>query len=66
MRQETFTLRQKEFQGVNVITGGMSLKRVLWICASILAGLKLAEIKAAKKEVTYDAILKAERIMGQD
>jgi hypothetical protein len=45
-------------------------KRVLWICASILAASKLAEIQDGKNsahqvDVTYDAILKAERIIGR-
>jgi hypothetical protein len=45
-------------------------KRVLWICASILAAPKLADIQDGKNsgytvDVTYDAILKAERIIGQ-
>ncbi len=45
-------------------------KRVLWICASILAAERLSVIEDAKKdalqtEITQDAICKAERIMRQ-
>jgi hypothetical protein len=42
-------------------------KRVLWICAAILAGPKLTDMEDAKNDsaqahITQDAILKAERI----
>jgi hypothetical protein len=45
-------------------------KRVLWICATILAGPKLTELEdgkndSAQAQITQDAILKAERIMRQ-
>jgi hypothetical protein len=45
-------------------------KRVLWICAAILAGPKLAELEDGKNDsaqahITQDAIQKAERIMRQ-
>jgi hypothetical protein len=45
-------------------------KRVLWICAAILAGPKLTELEdgknaSAQANITNDAILKAERIMRQ-
>jgi hypothetical protein len=45
-------------------------KRVLWICATILAAPKLADMKDGEKaalqaDVTSDAISKAERIMRQ-
>jgi hypothetical protein len=45
-------------------------KRVLWICASILAAPKLRDLEDGKNppaqtQITQDAILKAERIMRQ-
>jgi hypothetical protein len=45
-------------------------KRVLWICASILAAPRLSELKdgeraALQTEINYEAILKAERIIRQ-
>ena len=45
-------------------------KRVLWICAALLAAPRLAELKDAANDVaqidiTYDAILKAERMIRQ-
>jgi len=47
-----------------------SRKKVLWICAAILAAPRLVEMKdgqnsAAQAGVTMDAIQKAERIMQQ-
>jgi hypothetical protein len=43
---------------------------VLWICAAILAGSKLAELEDGKNDsaqahITQDAIQKPERIMRQ-
>jgi hypothetical protein len=45
-------------------------KRVLWICAAMLAAPRLAELEDGKNDstqanITNDAILKAERIMRQ-
>jgi hypothetical protein len=45
-------------------------KRVLWICATILAGPQLQALEDGKNSaiqagVTQDAILKAERIIKQ-
>jgi hypothetical protein len=44
-------------------------KRVLWICATILAGPQLqaedGKNSAAQAAVAHDAILKAERIIRQ-
>ena len=45
-------------------------KRVLWICATILAAPKLRALEdgknpSAQAQITNDAILKAERIMKQ-
>lgn len=47
-----------------------SRKKVLWICATILATPHLAELKdgvndVAQKDIAQDAIQKAERIMRQ-
>jgi hypothetical protein len=45
-------------------------KRVLWICASILAAERLTKIEPGKQnallaDVTQDAVLKAARIIRQ-
>jgi hypothetical protein len=45
-------------------------KRVLWICATILAAPRLRDLEdgknpSAQTQITQDAILKAERIMRQ-
>ncbi len=44
-------------------------KKTLWVCASIIAAGKLAAFEdgksAEQSQVTYDAILKAERIINQ-
>jgi hypothetical protein len=45
-------------------------KRTLWVCASIFAAGRLSQLKDAENEavqaaVTYDAILKAERVINQ-
>jgi hypothetical protein len=45
-------------------------KKTLWVCASILAAPKLADLQDGKSaarqtEITQDAINKAERIMRQ-
>jgi hypothetical protein len=45
-------------------------KCVLWICASMLAAAKLSAIEDGKQDaqqtqITYDAILKAERIINR-
>jgi hypothetical protein len=45
-------------------------KKTLWVCASILAASKLADLQdgksaAVQTEITQDAVCKAERILRQ-
>ena len=45
-------------------------KKTLWICASVIAAPQLSAIEDGKEparqaQITYDAILKAERIINQ-